>query len=180
MAGDLKWDDAKLRAAVSAAERRAVTGMAAHWTRAAQKKVSVSAGGASKLARSVRRTKGALTGPLLKEHDRVLKSSGSRVEARRAAAKLYERFRHSKPGEPPRAITTFGLKNIVWRLARGAASGATARAGLFRNALYMYFLETGFTLRRHGRAVGRVAPRPWMKKTLDEERGALRALRRRS
>jgi len=182
MAGEVNWNDAKLKANLQKAERKCVASMAAHWVRAAKQKVSVSAGGASKKARAVRRTKGQLRGPLRKAYDKELKLQGDSFRAHklalRAAGVLYDEFRHSNPGEPPRKITGFGQSNIVSRMAD--TSRPLARAGLFVNALYMYFLETGFVIRRRGskskRGGTRVAPRPWMNKTTQEEMPALRRI----
>lgn len=178
MAGELKWDDTKLKAGLQTAERNCVKLCAAHWARAAQQKVSVSAGGAGKRARKIRATKGAIVGILASEYAKRRREGYTPRGARENVAQLYDTYRHSKPGEPPRKITGFGQRNIVSKMADTARP--IARAGLFLNALYMYFLDQGFVIRRRGskskRGGTRVAPRPWMDKTTVEQQPAFRSI----
>ena len=168
---NLKWSVVKLEAELKKVQRECVSSLAAHWTRAAKEKVSVSAGGNAKRARAIRRTGGAIIGRLAKEYHRDVKKGFTPRQAGERAAATYEKFRHSKPGEPPRKIEGLGHASIIWRMVDGEM--IIARAGLFENALYMYFLETGF---RHARSRRRVAPRPWAKRTFNEEMGAFRSI----
>lgn len=170
MAGNINWNDTKLEAGLQKVERQLVSEMAQLWVREAQRKVSVSAGGTGKLARAVRRTRGELKGPLKKTYDNFKRRGFSDAEAKKFAADQYEKYRHSKPGEPPRKITGFGQRNIVWRMVDRALP--TARAGLFLNAMYMFFLEKGFIIRRRGskskKGGTRVEARPWMVVTFNQ------------
>jgi hypothetical protein len=50
----------------------------------------------------------------------------------------------SKPGEPPKARTGFGRDNIVWG-TNDDPKHPVARVGITANAMYMYWLEIGFT-----------------------------------
>lgn len=168
---NLNWNDAKLQAGLQKVERECVSSLAAHWTRAAAQKVSVSAGGNSKRARAIRRTGGAIIGRLAKEYHADVKKGFTPRQAGERAGATYQKFRHSKPGEPPRKITGFGQRSISWKMVDRALP--VARAGLFINAMYMYFLETGF---RHARTRRRVLPRPWAKRTFNEEMGAFRSI----
>lgn len=173
MSGSVHWNDAKLRAGLQTAERECVNLLGAHYVRAAQEKISVSAGGAGKRARAVRRTKGKLVGILYKEYSRDLKKGLTPERAMGRARATYEKYRHSKPGEPPRVITNFLRKNVVYKVLDRALP--VARAGLFVNALYGYFLEVGFRVRTKN-GTRRVAPRPWMLKTFQEQMGAFRSI----
>lgn len=178
MAGNVNWNDAKLNAGLQKAERQLVSEMAEMWTRSAKLKVNVSAGGNNKKARAIRRTKGAITGPLAETYKNWRARGYSAKEAREKVAEQYEKYRHSKPGEPPRKITGFGQRNIVWKMIDRAMP--TARAGLFVNAMYMFFLEKGFVIRRRGskskRGGTRVEARPWMVKTFNELMPSFRTL----
>lgn len=178
MAGNVNWNDAKLMAGLQKVERQCVSQMAEHWVGAAKDKVNVSAGGNNKKARAVRRTRGKITGILAQEYAKLKRQGYTPQAARQKVAETYETYRHSKPGEPPRSITGFGQKSIVWKMADTARP--IARAGLFVNAMYMFFLEMGFTRRRRGAKSKRggvhVAARPWMVKTFNEQMPAFRKI----
>lgn len=67
----------------------------------------------------------------------------------------------------------------MWRFATSEGV-LVARAGMFVNALYGYFLEVGFRTRFKAapgrRGVSRVLPRPWMVRTLRAEMPAFRQI----
>lgn len=66
----------------------------------------------------------------------------------------------SKPGEPPRARTGFGRQNIVYEF-NGDVKNPAVRVGVQRNGRYMFSLELG---------TKRVAARPWLLRTLIENK----------
>jgi len=70
----------------------------------------------------------------------------------------------SRPGEPPRKITGWLQRNVVYELDVG---GLKARVGLAANATYGAYLELG---------THRVRPRPWLLSTLEQERPYMAAL----
>lgn len=69
----------------------------------------------------------------------------------------------SKPGESPRARTGFGRSNIVYEYNDNPKSPAV-RVGVGRNGIYMYHLELG---------TRRVAARPWLLRTLLENKAQI-------
>lgn len=64
----------------------------------------------------------------------------------------------SKPGESPRLRTGFGRNNIVINMD---PKGEYVRVGVTKNGIYMFYLEVG---------TRRIARRPWLLKTLMENR----------
>jgi hypothetical protein len=64
----------------------------------------------------------------------------------------------SKPGESPRLRTGFGRNNIV---VNHDPKGRWTRVGVTQNGIYMFYLEVG---------TRRIARRPWLLKTLYENR----------
>lgn len=68
----------------------------------------------------------------------------------------------SKPGEAPKLRTGFGRRGIVINHGPGFA-----RVGITENAKYMLYLELG---------TRRIARRPWLIKTLEENRSVIGAL----
>lgn len=176
MAG-VKWNVRTLEVRVDKAERKILSACATHYMRAAKDTIAITAGGNSRRARAIRRTRGNVrAGPLRAIYDLVIKHGYTPREAAKEASAEYEKYRHSKPGEPPRKITGFLQRNVVWRFATDGGR-LVARAGLFTNAIYGFFLEVGFrTRRRTGRGVYRVLPRPWMGRTLREEVPNLKAI----
>jgi hypothetical protein len=64
----------------------------------------------------------------------------------------------SRPGEPPRLRTGFGQRNILREFSRPIA---TARVGIAKNAMYMFYLEIG---------TRRIARRPFLLATLTKHR----------
>lgn len=77
----------------------------------------------------------------------------------------YTVFIGSKPGEPPQVRRSFGRKNVAVEYNQNSLF---ARLGIRKNAAYMAYLEVG---------TGRIAPRPWLTRALDESRAALQQLR---
>lgn len=71
----------------------------------------------------------------------------------------------SRPGEPPQARRTFGRKNVAVEYNQNSLF---ARLGIRKDAAYMAYLEVG---------TGRIKPRPWLTRALNESAGALKALR---
>lgn len=65
----------------------------------------------------------------------------------------------SKPGESPRLRTGFGRANVV--INHKGGTRPHARIGVSKNGMYMFWLEIG---------TRRVARRPWLVKTLLENR----------
>lgn len=81
----------------------------------------------------------------------------------RVPVALWEKYRHSLPGEPPRKLSGFGQSNIqIKPFRQNKRSGY--RVGLFRNAIYMAYLDMG--VRPGGGRFGHgrygIAPRPWV------------------
>lgn len=77
----------------------------------------------------------------------------------------YTVFVGSQPGEPPQVRRGFGRKNIAME---EYPDSMTIRLGVRKNAAYMAYLEVG---------TGRIKPRPWLTRALNESAGALKALR---
>lgn len=122
--------------------QRVLHGAAKDYMAEAKSAVGISANGADKRARQVR----------------------GKIRQRQAVSvKLWEKFRHSLPGEPPRKITGFGEANIQTRPFRAGRSSGY-RVGVFQNAVYMAYLDMGVKARggRSGYLQWRVAPRPWV------------------
>jgi hypothetical protein len=127
----------------------------AAWTywEACQNILNVSAGGASKTALGWRRSKGSGRSRVVRRAIRQAQRQGASMrQAERRAALIYDKFRHSKPGEPPRKITGFLRRNVVIR----KMDHATYRVGLFRNAMYGFYLDQGTN------------PRPWILPALNQ------------
>lgn len=78
----------------------------------------------------------------------------------------YTIFIGSRPGEPPMVRTSFGRRNILMEYH---PDSKVARVGPAANAAYMAYLELG---------TERIAPRPWLKPTLDRCRSAIDTLLR--
>ena len=70
----------------------------------------------------------------------------------------------SLPGEAPRKRTGFGQRGIVREIDR---KSLTARVGVTKNAIYMYYLEMGT---KH------ISPRPWLMATLNKHRAVMARL----
>lgn len=77
----------------------------------------------------------------------------------------YTVFIGSRPGEPPQVRRSFGRKNVAVEYNQNSLF---ARLGIRKNAAYMAYLEVG---------TGRIAPRPWLTRALDELCAALQQLR---
>ena len=72
----------------------------------------------------------------------------------------------ARAGEPVHRGTGFGSKNIVWefdagRFGRVLATSPSARVGVGRNAIYMFWHEIGIAYSKVGRQ-----KRPWLLPTL--------------
>lgn len=85
------------------------------------------------------------------------------VPVKIVGGKVVER---SKPGEPPRLETGFGRASIMHEsdVNRGRP---LERVGLLGNARYMFYLELG---------TQKVAPRPWLHKTVIESMPAIQEM----
>lgn len=70
----------------------------------------------------------------------------------------------SSPGEPPRKRTGWLQRNTVQEFDAQAKGGPAGRVGVSRNAMYGLYLELG---------TRRIAPRPWLVRTLMENRAIL-------
>lgn len=77
----------------------------------------------------------------------------------------YTIFVGSKPGQPPQVRRGFGRKNVAMLPMR---EHLTIRLGIRKNADYMVYLEVG---------TEHIAPRPWLRRALEEMEPVLRSLR---
>lgn len=82
------------------------------------------------------------------------------------AGSQYTLFIGSAPGQPPMVRTSFGRRHILMEYD---AKALTARVGPAENAAYMAYLELG---------TQRIAPRPWLRRALQETRPAIETLMR--
>lgn len=80
----------------------------------------------------------------------------------------YEKYRHSKPGEPPRTITGFGKRNVTHRMAPDGR--LAVQVGIFKNAIYMIWLEFGV---KGLHSFWKIAPRPWLLATFIKRKSRL-------
>ena len=89
----------------------------------------------------------------------------TRTTSRGVKGSQYTVFIGSRPGEPPQVRRSFGRKNID---VETYPHHLYTRLGVRKNAAYMAYLEVG---------TGRIRPRPWLTRALEETRPALQALR---
>lgn len=74
--------------------------------------------------------------------------------------------RSSRPGEPPRLRTGTGRGEIIWEY-NGNDRKPAVRVGVTKKGIYMAYLDLG---------TRRIAPRPWLRATLDRHRAVIARL----
>jgi len=141
MSENFTWNGNEFRTKLVATSAQNLVLAAATLQRHMRKLLSVSAGGASKRAKGIREDI----------------YTGGNVDA-----ETVQKYRHSEPGEPPRKITGFLQRNVTMRVHPG---GDRVDVGLFKNAIYGYYLERGI---RNDWGTWRIAPRPWMLEALKQ------------
>jgi hypothetical protein len=93
-----------------------------------------------------------------------IRKKRTRTTSRGKKGSQYTVFIGSRPGQPPQVRRGFGRKSID---LEEYPSQLYTRLGVRKNAAYMVYLEVG---------TGRIKPRPWLTRALEETRPALRAL----